>query len=361
MFKTGSKSHVGFRIFWCFSGEGLICFLRVPLLQVKRTYSQGTYRAGAMRQVSLVGAVDEEVGDYFPEFINMLEESPFLEVSVFITSVNVDTPTASGRVNVCNESLCNSEFSHPVYAADSALGNVLQSAAAEPHWERRRPHHVGQTWRTDDPHGRHAKITLQKEKVSWHFESVNCQCTAVTVSPASLFSRKFWSKAVVAKPLNYYQLLVQHCLSWTCAKRHELMHFRSTNEIKNLQYLPRASEPREMLFEDRTRAHADHIGQGFERQTTAAVGVLKAVRCGEEWVHSDMFLPHYIQYTNIHLCLQNVQVKHPCIPNFPVGPLTKGKYNIDVSKSSSKSEKLPTCRFDLSEKASKTTYYIKVQ
>lgn len=61
-----------------------------------------------------------------------------------------------------------------------------------------------------------------------------------------------------------------------------LMYFRSTNEIKNLQYLPRASEPREMLFEDRTRAHADHIGQGFERQTTAAVGVLKAVRCGEE-------------------------------------------------------------------------------
>lgn len=54
-----------------------------------------------MRQVSLVGAVDEEVGDYFPEFINMLEESPFLEVSVFITSVNVNTPTASGRVNVC--------------------------------------------------------------------------------------------------------------------------------------------------------------------------------------------------------------------------------------------------------------------
>lgn len=50
-------------------------------LQVKRTYSQGTYRAGAMRQVSLVGAVDEEVGDYFPEFISMLEESPFLEVS----------------------------------------------------------------------------------------------------------------------------------------------------------------------------------------------------------------------------------------------------------------------------------------
>lgn len=59
------------------------------------------------------------------------------------------------------------------------------------------------------------------------------------------------------------------------------LNHRTTNEIKNLQYLPRTSEPREMLFEDRTRAHADHIGQGFERQTTAAVGVLKAVHCGE--------------------------------------------------------------------------------
>lgn len=68
----------------------------------------------------------------------------------------------------------------------------------------------------------------------------------------------------------------------TCLTVYNHLTFRSTNEIKNLQYLPRTSEPREMLFEDRTRAHADHIGQGFERQTTAAVGVLKAVRCGEE-------------------------------------------------------------------------------
>jgi len=33
-----------------------------------------------MRQISLVGAVDEEVGNYFPEFLDMLEESPFLKV-----------------------------------------------------------------------------------------------------------------------------------------------------------------------------------------------------------------------------------------------------------------------------------------
>ena len=58
--------------------------------------------------------------------------------------------------------------------------------------------------------------------------------------------------------------------------------YRGVNELRNLQYLPRASEPRETLIEDRTRAHADHVGQGFDRMTTAAVGVLKAVHCGRK-------------------------------------------------------------------------------
>uniref|UniRef100_A0A3Q3Q8L0 Round spermatid basic protein 1 like n=1 Tax=Monopterus albus TaxID=43700 RepID=A0A3Q3Q8L0_MONAL len=151
--------------------------------QVKRTYSQGTYRAGAMRQVSLVGAVDEEVGDYFPEFISMLEESPFLQRTLpwgTFSSLRLQSPTESDD------------------------GPIMWVRPGE-------------------------------------------QMIPMADMPKSPFKRK-----------------------------------RSTNEIKNLQYLPRASEPREMLFEDRTRAHADHIGQGFERQTTAAVGVLKAVRCGED-------------------------------------------------------------------------------
>ncbi|XP_048486685.1 uncharacterized protein LOC105386526 [Plutella xylostella] len=53
------------------------------------------------------------------------------------------------------------------------------------------------------------------------------------------------------------------------------------NELRNLQYLPRWSEAREFLFEDRTRAHADHVGHGLDRITTAAVGVLKAIQCGD--------------------------------------------------------------------------------
>lgn len=48
--------------------------------------------------------------------------------------------------------------------------------------------------------------------------------------------------------------------------------FRGINELRNLQYLPRMSEARETMFEDRTKAHADHVGLGVERMTTAAVG-----------------------------------------------------------------------------------------
>jgi len=51
------------------------------------------------------------------------------------------------------------------------------------------------------------------------------------------------------------------------------------NELQNLKYLPRSNGEREVVFEDRTPAHADHVGFGPDRMTTAAVGVLKSVRC----------------------------------------------------------------------------------
>ncbi|XP_021325649.3 lysine-specific demethylase 9 [Danio rerio] len=150
--------------------------------QVSRTYCCGTYRAGPMRQISLVGAVDEEVGDFFPEFLDMLEESPFLKMTLpwgSLSSLKLD---------------CRSQ---------SDDGPIMWVRPGE-------------------------------------------QMVPTADMPKSPFKRR-----------------------------------RSMNEIKNLHYLPRASEPREVLFEDRTRAHADHVGQSFDWQSTAAVGVLKAVHFGE--------------------------------------------------------------------------------
>ena len=62
-----------------------------------------------------------------------------------------------------------------------------------------------------------------------------------------------------------------------------LYFYRGANELKNL-YLPRMSEARETFIEDRTRAHADHVGAGFDRMTTAAVGLLKALHGGNRYV-----------------------------------------------------------------------------
>ncbi|XP_052824727.1 uncharacterized protein LOC106867373 isoform X1 [Octopus bimaculoides] len=150
---------------------------------VYKTYENGTVRTGPLLQLSLVGTVHEEVGDYFPEFLDMLEENPFLRVTMpwgELASVKMKDRRESND------------------------GPILWSRPGE-------------------------------------------QLIPTADMPKSPYKRK-----------------------------------RGMNELKNLQYLPRASEPREILVEDRTRCHADHVGHGFDRRTTAAVGVLKAVNKPKE-------------------------------------------------------------------------------
>uniref|UniRef100_A0A1E1XIY8 Round spermatid basic protein 1-like protein n=1 Tax=Amblyomma aureolatum TaxID=187763 RepID=A0A1E1XIY8_9ACAR len=154
---------------------------------VGRTYSSGTYRAGPLHQMSLVGTVHEEVGGFFPEFLALLEKCPFLHLTMPwgpLSGVQMDSPQESN----------------------------------------------------DGP-------------ILW-------------VRPGE-------------------QLVPTAELTRSPSKRGSVSGARRS-ELRKLQYLPRASEPREMLFEDRTKCHADHVGQGFDRLTTAAVGVLKAVHCGTE-------------------------------------------------------------------------------
>ncbi|GBM15537.1 Round spermatid basic protein 1-like protein [Araneus ventricosus] len=152
--------------------------------QVHAHYSQGTFRTGPLHQISLVGTVHEEVGGYFPEFLEMLEDNPFLHLTM-----------PWGPMSIV---------------------------------------HMNPQESNDGP-------------ILW-------------VRPGE-------------------QLVPTADLSKSPCKRKR----GGLNELRKLQYLPRSTEPRETMFEDRTKCHADHVGQGFDRLTTAAVGVLKAVHCGNEY------------------------------------------------------------------------------
>ncbi|ELU04032.1 hypothetical protein CAPTEDRAFT_114940, partial [Capitella teleta] len=151
---------------------------------VHKAYCNGTFRCGGMLSISLVGTKAEETGDYFPAFLDLLEEDPFLR-------------------------------------------HVMPWGPASAIHNSKRPES------NDGP-------------IMWIRPGEQFVPTADL--PKSPLKRK-----------------------------------RGINELKNLQYLPRGSEARETLVQDRTRAHADHVGQGLDRMTTAAVGILKAVHCGQEY------------------------------------------------------------------------------
>ncbi|XP_033118201.1 lysine-specific demethylase RSBN1L-like [Anneissia japonica] len=151
---------------------------------VHRTYCNGTYRTGPMLQMSLVGTVNEETGDYFEDILDMLEKNTFLN------RVMPWGPLSSLKM----EKRCHSN---------------------------------------DGP-------------IIWVRPGEQMIPTADLPKSPSKSKRR-----------------------------------TGVNELKNLMYRPRASEPREVLVEDRTRCHADHVGQGFDRHTTAAVGVLQAV-CAQD-------------------------------------------------------------------------------
>ena len=48
--------------------------------QIQKTYQAGTFRCGPLLQVSVVGTAQEEVGDYFPEVLDLFESDPFLDL-----------------------------------------------------------------------------------------------------------------------------------------------------------------------------------------------------------------------------------------------------------------------------------------
>ncbi|GFO23193.1 round spermatid basic protein 1-like protein [Plakobranchus ocellatus] len=146
--------------------------------QIDQTFKGGIFRGGGLDQISLVGTVNEEAGNYFPDMLDKLESDPFIKAVT--------------------------------------------------------------------PWGRFSKERMKSRKESDDGPILWTRPGEQMIPPAEM-----------PKSPN---------------KRK-----RGANELKNLAYLPRSSEPREFLFEDRTRCHADHVDHGPDRRTTAAVGMLKAV------------------------------------------------------------------------------------
>ncbi|RCN47562.1 hypothetical protein ANCCAN_06333 [Ancylostoma caninum] len=148
--------------------------------QVMETCHHGTFRAGPMHSVSMVGAKQEECGDYFAELLAELEKSPILRPIMpwgEWSTLHLDTITE------CDDG--------PIF------------------WVRPGE----QLIRTDD---------VKDERES---------------------------------------------------KRR-----KTTSSGRGHSHAIRHYERRELLFEDRTPCHADHVGDGLERKTTAAVGLLQSIR-----------------------------------------------------------------------------------
>uniref|UniRef100_A0A7I4YRL8 Zf-C3H1 domain-containing protein n=1 Tax=Haemonchus contortus TaxID=6289 RepID=A0A7I4YRL8_HAECO len=152
--------------------------------QVMETCHHGTYRCGPMHSVSMVGAKQEECGDYFAELLAELEKSPILRPIMpwgEWSALHLDSVTE------CDDG--------PIF------------------WVRPGE----QLIRTDD---------VKDER-----ESKRRKTTATGRGHS-----------------------------------HAIRHY----------------ERRELLFEDRTPCHADHVGDGLERKTTAAVGILQSIRAPNE-------------------------------------------------------------------------------
>nr|CAB3265802.1 round spermatid basic protein 1-like [Phallusia mammillata] len=156
--------------------------------QVSKTFSveSGMYRYGPMRQISLVGAVHEEAGGYFPDILDILEKDPFL---------NITSPWGDmSCVNLESRSHSND-------------GPIL--------WIRPGEQMVPAADFKGSPAKRRRSQTGPLHKLSF-------------------------------------------------------------------QYSARSNDTRETMIEDRTHAHADHVGHIADRQTTWAVGVLKGITAGHK-------------------------------------------------------------------------------
>lgn len=66
---------------------------------IESSYVNGTFRAGGMLNISMVGKVSEETGGYFPELLNKMEDDPFLNMTLPWGSMSILDGYDRGKSN----------------------------------------------------------------------------------------------------------------------------------------------------------------------------------------------------------------------------------------------------------------------
>ncbi|CAH0599169.1 unnamed protein product [Chrysodeixis includens] len=224
---------------------------------VQQSYAAGTFRCGPLHQISLVGTVHEEVGGYFPDMLDMLATCPFLNL--------VQQSYAAGTFR-CGPL-------HQISLVGTVHEEVQQSYAAG-------------TFRCGPLH-QISLVGTVHEEVGGYFPDMldmlaTCPFLNLTMPWGPMSAVEMEPQESNDGPILWIRPGEQLVPTAELGKSPIKKRRTGINELRNLQYLPRWSEAREFLFEDRTRAHADHVGHGLDRITTAAVGVLKAIHCGDD-------------------------------------------------------------------------------
>lgn len=169
------------------------------------SYLNGTFRYGPMLQTSIVGVRNEEIGDYFPDFIEK-----YLEGNLFLKHV-MPWGDMSKYMNMS-----------PMNSDDGPIIWVRPGEQMIP------------------------TSNLKDNQFNTNNNANNSTSNSNSCNNNNLNSGDV-------------------------KKRRKLIDSLRLSSF----YAGRSSNPREILFEDRTKAHVDNVGNGLE--TTAAVGVLKAV------------------------------------------------------------------------------------
>lgn len=277
---------------------------------VQRSYCNGTFRAGPLHPISLVGTAHEEAGGYFPEFLQLLQQNPLLNLSMpwgQLAAVKMSNPQESNDGPI----LWVRPGEQLVPTADIKAASILSASTVVSHHHHNNNNNTSSSHTT--PHKSTSHLPSCPSLISAPSASSSTTASSSTSSSTPCCTCPHLNSSITSSNGSSAHTTTSHnnasssnggtggsglnnnngnCNNGNNSSTTGHNHQPSTPtsvkktdrvnaELRSLYSSSRrVSEPREIMFEDRTRCHADHVGHGLERHTCAAVGILKGVHVG---------------------------------------------------------------------------------